>query len=73
VSCGHGMCRSAAACFISGVCLDTGKLFSGAEALTRCKASRDGECSHAGCPQLRDNEPKATGRHCPLDTDPEEA
>lgn len=32
-----------------------------------CWAGRDGECSHAGCPQLRDNEPTASGRHCPLD------
>jgi excinuclease UvrABC ATPase subunit len=24
---------------------------------------------HAECPQLRDGEPKATGRHCPLDVD----
>ena len=35
--------------------------------LTRCAAGRDGECGHAQCPQLRDNEPRATGRHCPLD------
>lgn len=32
-----------------------------------CWADRDGECTHAGCPQLRDNEPAASGRHCPLD------
>lgn len=32
-----------------------------------CWAGRDGECTHAGCPQLRDNEPAASGRHCPLD------
>ncbi|RRJ73161.1 hypothetical protein EIL82_22015 [Pandoraea apista] len=36
--------------------------------LRRCAASRDGECWHTDCPQIRDNEPKATGRHCPLDT-----
>ena len=36
--------------------------------LTSCAADRDGECVHAQCPQLRDNEPRATGRHCPLDT-----
>lgn len=35
--------------------------------LARCAAGRDGECGHAQCPQLRDNEPAATGRHCPLD------
>lgn len=38
-----------------------------AEPLKRCAAARDGECHHAECPQLRDNEPKATGRHCPID------
>lgn len=32
-----------------------------------CHAGSDGECVHAECPQLRDGEPKATGRHCPLD------
>ena len=26
-----------------------------------------GDCAHSNCPQLRDGEPKATGRHCPLD------
>jgi hypothetical protein len=37
--------------------------------LTRCAASRgDGECFHTQCPQLRDGEPKKSGRHCPLDT-----
>ncbi|ENA3444740.1 hypothetical protein ABGN35_000050 [Yersinia enterocolitica] len=35
--------------------------------LERCAAGRDGECHHKGCPQLRDNEPMATGRHCPID------
>lgn len=34
--------------------------------LTRCAASRDGECTHKQCPQLRDNEPHKSGRHCPL-------
>lgn len=33
----------------------------------RCHANRDGDCVHVNCPQLRDNEPHATGRHCPLD------
>lgn len=37
------------------------------ESLTRCAAARDGECHHSQCPQLRDNEPHATGRHCPID------
>lgn len=32
-----------------------------------CAAGRDGECNHALCPQLRDGEPKKSGRHCPLD------
>lgn len=33
----------------------------------RCHAGRDGECSWMMCPQLRDGEPMATRRHCPLD------
>lgn len=37
-----------------------------------CHADFDGECHHANCPQLRDGEPHATGRHCPIDTRPEE-
>jgi len=37
-------------------------------ALTHCAAGRDGECGNAQCPQLRDNEPSTTGRHCPLDS-----
>lgn len=32
-----------------------------------CHGSRDGECNWIYCPQLRDNEPRATGRHCPYD------
>lgn len=35
--------------------------------LTGCAAGKDGECAHSQCPQLRDGEPSATGRHCPLD------
>lgn len=35
--------------------------------LTQCRAGRDGDCYHPQCPQTRDNEPHATGRHCPLD------
>lgn len=38
----------------------------------RCHAARDGECSWGACPQLRDGEPKATGRHCPIDRDDED-
>jgi hypothetical protein len=34
----------------------------------RCHAGRDGDCNWALCPQDRDGEPAATGRHCPLDT-----
>jgi hypothetical protein len=34
-----------------------------------CYADRDGDCDHPLCPQLRDNEPHKSGRHCPLDTD----
>jgi len=40
--------------------------------LERCAAGRDGECNHPDCPQLRDNEPAASGRHCPIDTWEEE-
>lgn len=40
--------------------------------ITQCMAGRDGECCDPRCPQLRDNEPEATGRHCPLDTDEED-
>ena len=35
--------------------------------LTGCRSARDGECNWRGCPQLRDGEPKKSGRHCPLD------
>lgn len=44
------------------------------ERCLHCRSDRDGECSWGGCPQLRDGEPEASGRHCPLDTidDPEE-
>lgn len=34
-----------------------------------CQAAQDGECMWKKCPQLKDGEPKATGRHCPLDVD----
>ena len=37
-----------------------------------CHAHKDGDCTWEGCPQLRDNEPDTTGRHCPLDTYPED-
>lgn len=39
--------------------------------LVRCAAGRDGDCTHISCPQLRDTEPQATGRHCPLDNEDE--
>lgn len=32
-----------------------------------CHAGLDGECNWEDCPQNKDGEPKATGRHCPLD------
>lgn len=38
-----------------------------ADSYAGCRADRDGDCSWQECPQLRDNEPKATGRHCPRD------
>jgi hypothetical protein len=37
------------------------------EVLTRCQSDGDGDCMHGKCPQSRDGEPAATGRHCPLD------
>ena len=41
--------------------------------LTRCAAGRDGDCTHAQCPQLADGEPARSDRHCPLDVDGDEA
>lgn len=35
--------------------------------MTRCQCGDDGDCTWASCPQLRDGEPKRSGRHCPLD------
>lgn len=32
-----------------------------------CHAGQDGDCNWSKCPQLRDNEPHTTGRHCPID------
>jgi hypothetical protein len=37
--------------------------------LVRCAADRDGECAHSDCPQMRDGEPRTSGRHCPLDSE----
>jgi hypothetical protein len=34
---------------------------------TYCSADRDGDCYSAKCPQIRDDEPLRSGRHCPLD------
>lgn len=33
----------------------------------RCRAGSDGECFWKECPQEREGEPAASGRHCPLD------
>jgi len=41
---------------------------AGRRIMTRCQACDDGCCDWDGCPQVRDGEPEATGRHCPLDT-----
>jgi hypothetical protein len=38
--------------------------------LTRCQADDDGMCEWLTCPQLRDGEPRRTGRHCPWDLPP---
>lgn len=35
--------------------------------ITLCQADDDDYCDWRDCPQLRDKEPAATGRHCPLD------
>lgn len=43
------------------------KLHWGQRRITRCQSDDDGYCEWPGCPQLRDGEPKKTGRHCPLD------
>ena len=32
-----------------------------------CRSGGDGDCIWKHCPQLRDGEPKKSGRHCPLD------
>jgi hypothetical protein len=37
-----------------------------------CHGHRDGECHWDQCPQLRDSEPAATGRSCPLPLDPDD-
>ena len=37
-----------------------------------CRADQDGDCYWDECPQLRDGEPEASGRHCPLDHGPYE-
>lgn len=38
-----------------------------ARLVNHCHGDRDGDCSWEHCPQLREGEPAATGRHCPLD------
>lgn len=40
---------------------------SAVERLPCCHSAKDGECFWEHCPQLRDDEPKRSGRHCPLD------
>lgn len=32
-----------------------------------CHANREGDCVWEGCPQIKDGEPLATGRSCPLE------
>lgn len=39
--------------------------------LTRCQAIEEEPCDWAGCPQVRDDEPRRSGRHCPLDIEVE--
>lgn len=45
----------------------TGAAPSEGHSEARCHADRDGDCNWSQCPQLRDGEPVASGRHCPLD------
>lgn len=35
--------------------------------MTFCRGDDDGDCDYSGCPQLRDGEPRKSGRHCPYD------
>jgi hypothetical protein len=37
--------------------------------MTRCQADEEEPCEWEHCPQVRDGEPKATGRHCPFDVE----
>lgn len=54
-----------ASAFDAGV--KAGKEMAGAtQPLTRCQSNSDGECDHHDCPQIKDGEPQATGRSCPL-------
>lgn len=46
---------------------EPGEQKDNAAPLTCCAADQDGECNHAQCPQLRDDEPARSNRHCPLD------
>ena len=46
------------------------ELIKNDEEPAHCHAQKDGDCEWINCPQLRDNEPMATGRHCPLDKEP---
>lgn len=39
--------------------------------VSSCHASSDGECRWIHCPQLQDDEPASTGRHCPIDHRPD--
>ena len=48
-------------------CAPGARLANKVRDLTRCAAGRDGDCTHAQCPQLRDGEPHKSSRHCPLD------
>lgn len=41
--------------------------------LVRCASDSDGDCDDPRCPQTRDGEPAASGRHCPLPWRLEEA
>lgn len=44
----------------------TRKGLSGAQDVQARAADSGGDCNHAQCPQVRDGEPKRSGRGCPL-------
>jgi hypothetical protein len=52
--------------------LPPARLHWGSRCINHCQADDDDCCAWSDCPQIRDNEPHATGRHCPLDVSGDE-